>query len=128
MNKLLPAVALTMSMLIVQSAAHALALAELQLNSGLNHTLNATIEIRSANAQELDSLNVTVNRFTDQTAGHYKWPKIKVELIRSETGKSYLKLTSEEAVREPVLNFLLELDWSTGRIKREYSLLINPQF
>jgi len=128
MNKLILTVTLTLSLLVAQSAAHALALAEIQLNSSLNHTLDATIEIVSANVQELDSLNVAVTQFSDQTAGHYKWPKIKVELIRPETGKSYLKLTSEDAVREPVLNFLLELDWSTGRIKREYSLLINPNF
>ena len=127
MNKLILAVILTMSMLVAQPAAYALALAELQLNSALNHNLDATIEIRSANAQELDSLNIGITQLTEQQV-HSTWPKVKVELVRPETGNSYLKLTSEEVVREPVLNFLLELDWSTGHFKREYSLLINPKF
>ena len=127
MNKLILAVTLTISLLVAQSAAHALALAELQLNSVLNHTLDATIEILSANAQELDSLNISISQLSEQAA-HYKWPKVKVELVRPETGKNYLRLTSEDAVQEPVLNFLLELDWSTGHFKREYSLLINPKF
>ena len=127
MNKLILAVTLTLSLLAVQPAAYALALSKLQLNSALNHNLDATIEIRSANAQELDSLNIAVSRLSNQSTG-YHWPNIKVELVRPENGKSYLKLTSEEVVREPVLNFLLELDWSTGRYKREYSLLINPKF
>lgn len=127
MNKLILAVILTISLLVAQPAAYALALAELQLNSALNHNLDAIIEIRSANAQELDSLNITISQLTEQKI-HSNWPNVKVELVRPETGKSYLKLTSEEVVREPVLNFLLELDWSTGRFKREYSLLINPKF
>ena len=57
-----------------------------------------------------------------------RWPGVKVELVRPEQGNSYLKLTSEETIREPVLEFLLELSWSKGRIKREYELLINPAF
>ena len=127
MNKLILAVILTISLLVAQPAAYALALAELQLNSALNHNLDATIEIRSANAQELDSLNITISQLTEQKI-QSNWPRVKVELVRPETGNSYLKLTSEDVVREPVLNFLLELDWSTGRFKREYSLLINPKF
>ena len=127
MNKLILALTLTISLLVAQPAAYALALAELQLNSALNHNLDATIEIRSASTQELDSLNIAISQLTEQKI-HTNWPNVKVELVRPETGKSYLKLTSEEAVREPVLNFLLELDWSTGRFKREYSLLINPKF
>ena len=127
MNKLILAVTLTLSLLAIQPAAYALALSKLQLNSALNHNLDAIIEISSANAQELDSLNIAVSRLSNQSMD-YHWPNIKVELVRPENGKSYLKLTSEEVVREPVLNFLLELDWSTGRYKREYSLLINPKF
>ena len=126
MNKILSAVVISILLMVVHPAAHALALSDIQLNSSLNQPLDATVELRSATPQELDSLNLAVSRM--QETGAYKWPGVKVKLVRVEQGKSYLKLTSKETVREPVLNFLLELDWSTGRLKREYSLLINPQF
>ena len=128
MNKIIPTVVVTLLLLAAHPAAHALALAEIQLNSSLNQTLDATVEILSASPQELDSLNITVSRLSSQGTGNYNWPGIKAVLVRPEKGKSYLRITSKQSVREPILNFLLDLEWATGRVKREYSLLINPQF
>lgn len=128
MNRKLPLLsALFVTLLLVQPSVHALALAELQLNSSLNQPLNATIDLISATPADLDSLRTTISRSEFQEGNVQKWPKVNVELVRVENGRSYLKLTSENAVREPVLGFLLELDWAEGRIKREYSLLIDPQ-
>lgn len=127
MNKKLLLVIFGVLLSSVHPAAHALAISEIKLNSSLNQTLDATVEISTATLDELDSLNVSVSRLQGQSGGMYKWPTVKVELVRVEKGKSYLKLTSKDAVREPVLNFLLELKWSTGRILREYSVLVNPQ-
>lgn len=128
MNKIIPTVVVTLILLAAHPAAQALALSDIQLNSSLNQTLDATIEILTATPQELDSLNASVNRLTNEATSNYKWPGVKVVLVRPEKGKSYLKITSKQSVREPILNFLLDLEWATGRVKREYSLLINPQF
>ncbi len=124
MNKNLLLVTLAMSLLAIHPAAQALAVSEIMLNSSLNQPLDARVDILSAKPDELDSLNVSLVRLSGSSA---RWPGVKAELVRVENGKSYLKITSKENVREPVLTFLLELDWSTGKIKREYSLLINPQ-
>ena len=105
---------------------HALAMAEIQLNSSLNQRLNAVIDL-TARADELDSLNITVSRMDDGSAGYQRWPGIKAKLVRDSGGKSYINVTSDEVIREPVLKFLLELNWSQGRILREYSILIDPQ-
>lgn len=113
-------------MVIAQRGAYPLALSEIKLNSSLNQPLDAIIELISADADELNSLNTIVSR-RDGTIGIQQWPHLQVELVRVDQGHSYLKITSEEAVREPILDFLLELDWANGRIKREYSLLIDPQ-
>ena len=111
-------------LLLVQSNAHALALSGVKTNSYLNQTLNATIELLSATPAELDSLNVFISTIKTNKQG--QWPQVKVELVRMEHGHSYLKITSKDNVREPLLNFLLELNWSTGRLQREYTLLLNP--
>lgn len=127
MNKKLLIMIFGMLLFAAHPAAYALGVSEIKLNSSLNQSLDATVDILSATLEELNSLNVFVSRLSGQTAGMYHWPELKIELVRVEDGKSYLKLTSKDSVREPVLNFLLELKWATGHIKREYSLLINPQ-
>lgn len=105
---------------------HALAMSEIELKSSLNQPLNAIINL-TARTDELDSLNISVSRMTDESGALQHWPGIKARLIREEGGKSYLSITSDDVIREPVLNFLLELNWSQGRILREFSLLIDPQ-
>lgn len=127
MNRRLLSVGITVLLMAAYTPAYALALSEIQLNSSLNQNLDATIEILSATNQELDSLNISIDR-SPSGSGSQIWPGIQVELVRPEKGNSYLKLTSKETVREPVLEFLLELSWSEGRIKREYELLLNPGF
>lgn len=127
MNKKLLSVTLGMLLTAAHPAGYALGISEIKLNSSLNQSLDATVEILSATLEELNSLNVSVSRLSGQAAGLSNWPEVQIELVRVDDGKSYLKLTSKSSVREPVLNFLLELKWATGHIKREYSLLINPQ-
>lgn len=127
MKKILLMITLCFSLVTVHPVTHALALAEIKLNSSLNQPLDATIELISANVVELDSLHTSVSRLANQVIGLYRWPHLKVEVIRSEQGRSYLKVTSKDAVREPFVSFLLELGWATGQIKREYTLLIDPQ-
>ncbi|MBI4005099.1 MAG: hypothetical protein HY356_00410 [Gammaproteobacteria bacterium] len=127
MNKKLLVFSLFLTLMTIHSSAYALALSKISLNSSLNQPLDATIEFASASTVELDSLHTSVSSLTGQISGVYHWPHLKVELIRSEQGPSYLKITSRDVVREPIIQFLLELDWVNGQIKREYSLLINPQ-
>lgn len=126
MGKKLFAVALLAGMILFHPVVHALAMSELELKSSLNQQLNAVINL-TARADELDSLNITVSRLADESGTLQHWPGIKVRLIRKEGGKNYLSITSDDVIREPVVNFLLELNWSQGRILREFSLLIDPQ-
>jgi len=127
MKILFSAVTLILLVLIPRSDTFALALSEIKLNSSLNQPLNATIELLSATPAELDSLNSYISRSKKDAASSGRtWPHLKVDLVRVEKGHSYLKITSKENMKEPVLNFLLELGWSTGRLQREYSLLLNP--
>ncbi len=106
--------------------AHALALADIKVKSSLNQPFEAIIEIISAQADELDSLHTSILRPSGRLPGIYQWPKIRVDLVRVGEDRGYLRITSAEAIREPILEFLLDLAWSRGRMQREYSLLINP--
>ena len=128
MNNTLYKLTLTTLLSVLCLPVYALGLSDIRLNSVLNQRLDATIDILSASPQELDNLNITVSRLGDQTGKAGRWPEVTVKLIRSDNGKSFIQLSSKDTVREPVLEFLLELSWSTGRILREYSLFIDPRF
>ncbi|MBF8268600.1 MAG: pilus assembly protein FimV, partial [Gammaproteobacteria bacterium] len=53
-------------------------------------------------------------------------PNLKYEIKENENGH-YISITSRDVVKEPVMNFSLEVTWSKGHLIREYSLLIDPR-
>ena len=103
--------------------AHALALSDIELNSYLNQKLDAKIELRAASANDLDGLKVSIISSTNENVSSHK---LKYELVRGEN-VNYLRITSEDVIREPVLEFQLDVNWPTGRVIRDYSLLIDPK-
>ncbi len=113
--------------------ASALGLGEITLNSTLNQPLDAHIrllQVRDLSAEEVlvnlasreDFTRAGVDRFfflTDLT--------FSVDLDNS--AGPVVVITSSKPVREPYLNFLVESQWPSGRLLREYTLLMDlPSF
>ncbi len=121
---------LAVAVLALPGLVHALGLGKLQLNSSLNQAFDARIELLSATASELDNLNVGLaDTEAFKRAGidrPYVLSKLKFEVVETENGADYIKITSRDAIREPFLNFLLEASWSNGRLYREYTVLLDP--
>ncbi len=121
---------LAVAVLAIPGLVHALGLGKLQLNSSLNQAFDARIELLSATASELDNLNVGLaDTEAFKRAGidrPYVLSKLKFEVVETENGSDYIKITSRDAIREPFLNFLLEASWSNGRLYREYTVLLDP--
>lgn len=109
---------------------HALGLGKLQLDSALNQPFDARITLLSATADELDSLNVGLADTEAFRRANIDRPfilsKLRFEVVQTETGSDYIHISSREAIREPFLNFLLEASWSSGRLYREYTVLLDP--
>jgi len=80
----------------------------------------------TSTADELDGVTVNVKALSQAGAGYLAIPHFQHELIRDDTG-NYLRITTRDAVREPVISFLVEMNWAGGHLLREYSLLIDPQ-
>ncbi len=113
--------------LLYMPIASALAISDVMLDSHLNQQLKASVDLLSVSPEELDSLVVIVHPLDSDSAASLSWPKIKHEVVSDNSGRHQIKLTSESAIREPVVNFILELSWSGGRLEREFVLLIDPQ-
>ena len=105
---------------------HALAVSEAMLNSHLNQRLMASVDLLAVSPEELDSLVVFIRPMDESRGASLSWPKIKHEVVSDKSGRHRIQLTSDEPIREPVVNFVLELSWSGGRLEREYVLLIDP--
>ncbi|GAB6049418.1 hypothetical protein JCM16106_02620 [Hydrogenophilus islandicus] len=110
------------------SSAFAATLGELNVVSRLGEPLTAYVRVE-ADAGEMRSLAV---RLADE--GAYReagitpsplLPQLKARLIRQGAGWA-VELKTNEPVREPFVNVLLDLRWNGGRILREYAILIDP--
>lgn len=114
-----------MSLLPVSPRIEALALSDVELVSHLNQRLLARIHLLQVSAEELSELNIEVSELIDgDTAG--RRTVLSHEIV-TEGSNHYLDIRSKEAVREPILSFSVELNWSSGHLIRNYALIIDPQ-
>ena len=100
----------------------ALALSDIELKSFLNQKLDARIRLMEASSTDLDGLKVNLTSSYNKNVSHHR---LKCELIRGEN-ENFLKITSEDVIQEPIVEFQLDINWPDGRVVREYSLLIDP--
>ncbi|WP_415885057.1 FimV/HubP family polar landmark protein [Neptuniibacter sp. QD37_6] len=124
------AVSLAVAGIISASNANALGLGEIKIHSALNEPLNAEIQLlevrkfgplqiqpRMANIDEFALAGLDKSRFLTDVSF-----QVKV----NPDGSGVITLRSDRPVREPFLNFLVEVNWPSGRLVREYTLLLDP--
>jgi len=110
--------------------AHALGLGEITLQSALNQPLVAEIELLEV--RDLASNEVLPNLASPDEfnkAGvdrQFFLTDLKFTPVLKPNGKSVIRVTSNKPVREPYVNFLVEVLWPNGRLLREYTLLLDP--
>lgn len=111
---------------VVQAAG----LGKLTLNSALGQPLNAEIDIVATNSDEVQSLKASVATREAYTQAGISYESIlssvKASIESRTNGNPYIKLTSPQAVNDPFLMILMELNWASGRILREYTVLLDP--
>ena len=121
-------VALCMTLLPI--SVFAAGLGKLNVSSGLGEPLRADIELLSVTPEELNSISAVIASEEAYTIQGIEKPAshstIKVELAKSSSGKPILKLKSSQPISEPFLDMLIQVDWSSGRLLREYTVLLDP--
>ena len=111
----------------------ALGLGQIEVNSFLNQPLNAEIEVISARPGEIDDLLVSLASREAFTRAGLSRPRhlldLRFAVRKSEEGdEAVIVVSTKSAVKEPFLNFLIEADWSKGRVLREFTILLDPPF
>lgn len=109
---------------------YAAGLGKLKLNSALGQPLNAEIDIVTTNSDEVSSLkaNIASREAFAQAGIHYEpnFTTFKTSIELRTNGNPYIKLASPQAINDPFLNILVELNWDSGLILREYAVLLDP--
>lgn len=109
--------------------AHAAGLGKLTVYSAIGQPLNAELAL-NASTEELRTLSARLaspEAFKD--AGIDFMPvltSVKFTVAKSASGEPVLRLSSDKPVNEPFLHFLVELNWTAGRMVREYTFLLDP--
>ena len=99
-------------------SAFAFGLSDIELNSSLNQKLDANIQLTSVSAEEAGLLSILVSSANRNYS-------LKHEVI--SVGKmQILKITSDRVIKEPILTVNLDINGQSGRLVRQYNLLIDP--
>ena len=107
----------------------ALGLGDINVRSGLNQPLEAEIPLLSVASDEIDTLNVGLaspeafEQAGVDRAFHLTQLRFKVE---QKDGKPYIHAYSQEPIKEPYLQYLLEVNWRGGRLVKEFTVLLDP--
>jgi len=109
--------------------AAALGVGEYELNSYLNEPLDMTVRLHDLGGLSEDEIlaNLATQEAFDAAGVDrgYFLNDLKFEVdVSGNSG--VLHIRSRQPVREPYLNFLVEFLWPTGRLMREYTVLLDP--
>lgn len=110
--------------------AHAAGLGKLSVTSALGQPLAAEIELFAADKAELDSLAANLasdQAFRDARVDYAPvLSSLRFAVEKKPNGKAVLKVTSSRPVNDPFIDMLVELNWASGRLVREYTMLLDP--
>ncbi|MFZ6799927.1 FimV/HubP family polar landmark protein [Undibacterium sp. Di24W] len=117
------------SSLLVFSNAYATGLGKLTVLSSLGQPLRAEIELTSPNKEEIASLvpKVASIEAFRQANIEFNPALLSLRFAVEQRGSNYIiRVTSTQAMNEPWIDFLLEMNASNGKLLREYTFLLDP--
>ena len=116
-------------LLLLQAKAYALGLGNVDLHSQLGEKLNATMPIIGMENWEITDINVAIaSQETYKKLGIDFMPghlKLNFQIKMNERHKPVLFITTKDSIKEPYLNFVLEVSSPQGRMLKNVSLLLD---
>ena len=120
---------LSLALLALPLGAGAAGLGKVTVLSALGQSLRAEIDI-TASREELSSLSARVaspNTFK-QAGIEYSQALagVRIAVEKRPDGQPFLSMVSDRPMNEPFLDLLVEMEWTAGRLVREYTFLLDP--
>jgi pilus assembly protein FimV len=118
------------ALLFAWGSVNAAGLGRLTVQSALGQPLKAEIELLSVTKDDLADINARLaspEAFRQaridrqETLGN-----LRFSVDQRANGQPIIRITSSVSVPDPFLDMLIELNWSSGRLIREYTILLDP--
>ncbi|OYY93520.1 MAG: hypothetical protein B7Y41_12255 [Hydrogenophilales bacterium 28-61-23] len=130
MNKTRKISGLVWALLLAYGSADAAGLGKLTVQSTLGQPLRAEIELLSVTKEELADITARIAspeafrqaRIDRQSA----LGTLRFNVDQRANGQPVIRITSTASIPDPFLDMLIELTWSSGRLVREYTVLLDP--
>lgn len=114
---------------LIPISSYALGLGDIKLNSALNQKFDADIPVVAAASDDVSSLSVALaSQDAFDRAGVERVStlvKLHFDVVHKD-GRDYIHVTTNQPVKDPFLTFLVQADWSSGKLVREYTVLLDP--
>ena len=121
---------LAIALALTSSPLLAMGLGQIQVHSQLGQPLVAEIPLSVDSPAEAASLQVSMAPAKDFTRAGISLNQMAMPLQFTVTtnarGEHVIRVTTVDPVRAPYLDFLLQVNWSNGRLLREYTVLLDP--
>ncbi|HBS78683.1 MAG TPA: hypothetical protein DD989_08630, partial [Pseudomonas sp.] len=115
--------------LIYSGMVSALGMGDITLNSALNQPLSAEIDLLDVGDLGADDIRVVLASSADFARVGVERPAFLQDLRFTpviDGNRSRIRVASNKPVREPYLNFLVEITRAKSRMLREYTVLLDP--
>ena len=119
--------------LLLSQIAVAIGLGEIRPDSAMDERFKAEIELLNIGDLNENQMAIGLAPPEDfENAGvdrDFQLADLKFRLDLSNQSRPVIRISSRRPIREPYLNFLVELRWPSGRLLREYTVLLDlPTF
>ncbi|WP_288355362.1 FimV/HubP family polar landmark protein [uncultured Cycloclasticus sp.] len=116
--------------LLNSASAHALGVGEITTYSALNQLLKAQIPLVGSKQEDPSNIKIGIaSRETFDKAGidrpHYL-TQLKFTPVLGKNGEITVDVRSTATIKEPFVNFILEVEWPQGRTLKEFTILLDP--
>lgn len=110
--------------------AWALAMGRITVQSALGEPLRAEVEIPQLSAAEADSLQAVIASPAAFRAQGMEYTgtanTVRVQVQKRANGTAVLKLSSFQPVNDPFVDLVIDANWASGKLQRNYTLLLDP--
>lgn len=122
-------IATVVAALMLPMQVQALGVGDIESFSALNQPLEAEIGLFSVGSVNHNDILVKLAPFEAYEQAGIEFPSIlsslKFSVETRADGEFFIRLHSTEAVREPFLDLLVQVDWPSGHLMREYTVLLD---
>ena len=128
-RKLVVALSSLVGSMVLSETAQAIGLGDIKLRSALNEPLRA--EIKLVQVKDLTENQIIVNLAPPEDFANahvdreFLLNSLRFRLDLDDPSNPKVVVTTQQPIREPFLNFLVEIQWPSGRLLREYTLLMD---